>query len=66
MKLVDTDTRISRHAALRNRESSCRLSFCRDSHKRQQMGETQDWPITAPFLDRRSRRGRLGLELYAA
>lgn len=27
------------------------------------MGERQDWPITAPFLDRRSRRGRLGREM---
>jgi hypothetical protein len=29
------------------------------------MGETQDWQITAPFLDRRSRRGRLGREMLA-
>ena len=29
------------------------------------MGERQDWPITAPFLDRRSRRGRLGREMLA-
>jgi len=27
------------------------------------MGERQDWPITAPFLDRRSRRGQLGREM---
>jgi hypothetical protein len=29
------------------------------------MGERQDWPITVPFLDRRSRRGRLGREMLA-
>jgi hypothetical protein len=29
------------------------------------MGERQDWQITAPFLDRRSRRGRLGREMLA-
>jgi hypothetical protein len=29
------------------------------------MGERQDWPITAPFLDRRSRRGGLGREMLA-
>jgi hypothetical protein len=29
------------------------------------MGERQDWPIAAPFLDRRSRRGRLGREMLA-
>jgi hypothetical protein len=29
------------------------------------MGKRQEWPITAPFLDRRSRRGRLGRELLA-
>jgi hypothetical protein len=51
------DTRTSRHAALVNRESLC--------GRRQWMGERQDWPITAPFLDRRSRRGRLGREMLA-
>jgi hypothetical protein len=29
------------------------------------IGERQDWPITAPFLDRWSRRGRLGREMLA-
>ena len=29
------------------------------------MGERQDWPIAAPFLDRRSRRGGLGREMLA-
>ena len=29
------------------------------------MGERQDWPIAAPFLDRQSRRGRLGREMLA-
>jgi hypothetical protein len=29
------------------------------------MGERQDWPITAPFLDRRSRQGCLGREMLA-
>ncbi len=29
------------------------------------MGEGQDWPITAPFLDRQSRLGRLGREMLA-
>jgi hypothetical protein len=29
------------------------------------MGEGQDWPITAPFLDCRSRLGRLGCEMLA-
>jgi hypothetical protein len=29
------------------------------------MGERQDWPITAPFLDRRSRRGQLGRKMLA-
>ena len=29
------------------------------------MGETQDWLITAPFLDRQLRRGRLGREMLA-
>ena len=29
------------------------------------IGERQHWPITAPFLDRRSRRGRLGREMLA-
>jgi hypothetical protein len=56
---------ISRHAALVNRKSSCGLSSCRDGHKRQRMGETQDWPITALFLDRWARRGRLGHEMLA-
>jgi hypothetical protein len=29
------------------------------------MGERQDWPIAAPFLDRWSRRGRLGRKMLA-
>jgi hypothetical protein len=29
------------------------------------MGERQDWLITALFLDRRSRQGRLGREMLA-
>jgi hypothetical protein len=29
------------------------------------MGERQVWLIAAPFLDRRSRRGRLGREMLA-
>lgn len=43
------DTRISRHAALENRESSYGLSLCKDGHTRQQMGETEDWPIQHHF-----------------
>jgi hypothetical protein len=29
------------------------------------MGERQDWPITAPFLNRRLRRGKLGCGMLA-
>jgi hypothetical protein len=29
------------------------------------IGERQEWPITVPFLDRRSKRGRLGREMLA-
>jgi hypothetical protein len=29
------------------------------------MGKRQDWPITAPFLDRQSRRGCLGRKMLA-
>jgi len=29
------------------------------------MGERQDWPIAAPFLDRRWSRGGLGREMLA-
>jgi hypothetical protein len=44
--------------------------LCRDGRKRELMGigwmgERQDWPITAPFLDHRSRRGKLGREMLA-
>lgn len=41
-----------------NKESLYMPSSYRDDYKRQRMGEVQDWPITVPFLDRRSRRGR--------
>jgi hypothetical protein len=30
------------------------------------MGERQEWPITVPFLDRQSRRGKLGREMLAS
>jgi len=48
------------------------LSSARDGRKRQRiegigwMGERQDWPITALFLDRRSRRGKLAYEILAS
>jgi hypothetical protein len=29
------------------------------------MSERQEWPITVPFLNRRSRRGKLGREMLA-
>ena len=29
------------------------------------IGERQDWPITVAFLDRQSRRGKLGREMLA-
>ena len=62
------DTRTSRHAALVNRESSCGLSSAEMVASGSGwgigwMGERQDWPITAPFLDCRARRGRLGREM---
>jgi hypothetical protein len=64
------DTRISRHAALVNKESSCGLSSAEmvaggSGWGIGWMGERQDWPIAAPFPDRRSSRGGLGREMLA-
>jgi hypothetical protein len=64
------DTRTPRHAALVNTENPCELSFAEMVASGSGwgigwIGERQDWPITVPFLDRRSRRGRLRCEMLA-
>ena len=64
------DMRISRYATLVNKESSCWLSSAEMVASGSGwgigwMGERQDWPVTAPFLDRRSRLGRLRHKLLA-
>ncbi len=62
------DMRTSHHVALVNRENSCGLSSAEIVASGSGwgigwMGERQDWPIIALFLDYRSRQGRLGHEM---